>query len=303
MMEASVLALITHDAIRAGTPLLLATTGEAIAERSGVVNLGLEGGMLAGALAAVAVHTSTNSFVAACVAAAVVGAGVGGLHATLVERWGIPMLASGICITFVGTGVTSVVGRHYVGRALPPLPEFGVPVLSAIPTVGQALFRFDHLVYLGLAFALAAEWLLARSLAGIRLRAAGEAPDRAALLGINVRATRVAACAIGGALGGLGGAHLALSFARCWLDGIAAGRGWMAVGLVALARWRPGLAIPACWGFGAVVAAQFNAQALGLNVSPYLLGSLPYVLTVAALLLSRVFGRGSQAPASLRAVR
>lgn len=291
--------LILGGAIAAGTPVLYATAGEVIAQRSGVVNLGLEGAMSLGAVAAVATALATGNNAPAVVAGAAAGAAIGLLHGLLVVGARLAMLASGLCLFFVGRGLSAFWGHRLVGRPVPGLAPVAVPGLSRLPIVGPALFRQDVLVYLAVAIAAATFVFLFRTRMGLKVRAAGEDAAVARAEGVPVGAIRVACAAAGAALAGVGGAHIALAFSHSWLEGLPAGRGWVAIGLVVLTRWNPLAAVPVAYLFGGIMAFQLNAQAAGLSVSPYLLSMLPYLVTIVALTVAQVWARGPGMPAEL----
>lgn len=294
-----VAALIVGSAIRAGTPVLFATVGEVLTQRAGVINLGLEGAMLMGGVAAAWTHLMTGSVLLAVLAGAGAGLLVGVAHAASVVLAGLNMLASGICLFFIGRGLSGFWGQPIVGRPLEDLPVIRWPLLADLPVLGEAVFAQDLLVYLAGATALAGWWLLFRTRVGLLLRAAGEDAAVAQAEGVPVRALRVASVAVGAGLAGIGGAHLVLAFSRTWIEGVTAGRGWIAIGLVVLARWNPLYAMPAAFLFGGVMALQLNAQVAGLAVSPYLLSMLPYLFTILTLIGSRWWASSSGMPAEL----
>jgi simple sugar transport system permease protein len=291
--------LIIGGAIASGTPLLFAATGEILAQRSGVINLGLEGSMLMGAVSSAWVYTLTNDLPLALLAGAVAGGLLGLLHASLVVLAGIGMLASGICIFFIGRGLSAFSGYTLVGQSLPGLARLKIPVLSSLPLVGDALFSHDPLVYLALLVAVAVWYLVFHTRIGLMIRATGENAAVARSQGVPTNAIRMAAVSVGAALAGLGGAHIVLGFSHTWLEGVTAGRGWVAIGMVVLARWNSLYAIPIVYLLGGVITLQLNAQAAGISVSPYLLSMLPYVLTIIALIVARIWTRSSGLPAEL----
>ena len=258
--------LIFGSAIAAGTPVLFATAGEALGQ-PGVINLGLEGAMSLGAVAAVAVALSTGNAAFAVAAGAAAGGAVGLAHGLLVVWARLAMLASGLCLFFVGRGLSAFWGHRLVGRPVHGLPAMRVPGLSEVPVLGRAIFSQDVLVYLAVAAAFGLWFILFRTHTGLKIRAAGEDAAVARAEGVPVAAIRVACAAAGAALAGVGGAHIALSFSLSWVEGLPAGRGWVAIGLVVLARWNPLVAVPIAYVFGGIMALQLNAQAAGLTVS------------------------------------
>jgi general nucleoside transport system permease protein len=301
MTDYAVLAgLIIGAAVTAGTPVLFAVTGETLSQRTGVVNLGLEGAMLMGAVLAAWAYKLTGSVMIAVLAGAAAGGLLGLAHAFLVTLASIGMFASGICLFFVGRGLSAFWGYPIVGEQFPGLPRLKIPVLSDIPIIGEAFFSQDLLVYLAAAVAFGAWYLLFKTRWGLMIRAIGEDANVSRAEGIPVTRIRIACITIGSALAGIGGAHIVLAFSHTWLEGLTAGRGWIALGLVVLARWNPLYAILVTYLFGSVIAIQFNAQAAGISVSPYLLSMLPYILTVIALVVADLWKRGSEMPAELK---
>lgn len=291
--------LVLGAAITGGTPVLLATTGEVLSQRSGIVNLGLEGAMLLGAVAAAWTYHLTNSAGLAVLAGASAGALVGFAHALLVVSAEIGMIASGLCLFFIGRGLSAFWGYPLVGKQITGLSPLSIPVLSNIPLIGQAFFSQDIIVYLAAIFSCSMWYILFRTNAGLKVRAVGEDSRASYAKGISVKKVRVISVGIGAALAGIGGAHITLAFAHTWLEGLTGGRGWVAVGLVALARWNPIYALFVAYLFGGVMALQLNAQAVGVNVSPYLLSMLPYLLTVVMLVVARVWFSNSGIPAEI----
>ncbi len=291
--------LIIGSALRAATPVLFASVGETLGQRAGVVNLGLEGAMLVGGVAAAWTQLTTGSTLLAVLAGAAAGALLGAVHAASVVLAGLNMLAGGICLFFIGRGLSAFWGQPIVGQPLPGLAVLRVPLLADIPVLGAALFAHDVLVYCAGIAAVAVWWLLFRTRLGLKIRASGEAAAIAEAEGVPVRPLRMFAVTLGAGLAGIGGAQLVLTFSRTWMEAVTAGRGWIAVGLVILARWNPLYAVPAACLFGGVMAVQLNAQVAGLRVSPYLLSMLPYLFTIAALVGARWWAPGARMPAEL----
>ena len=269
-------------AIRVGTPLLLATLGEIYAERSGVLNLGVEGMMLTGALAGFVTTLWTGSPVLGLLA----GAGAGGLmaliHAFLSISLRANQIVSGLALTMFGIGLTGVLGRRFVGIQLARrFCPISIPVLSEIPVIGP-LFSSNAMVYLSLALAVLLWFILFKTRFGINIRAVGENPAAADALGVNVYLIRYLCVMIGGVLAGIGGAFLPLGKPLSWTENMTAGLGWIAVALTIFAMWRPGRAIFGSYLFGAVLWLAYRFQ-------PYfasnILNMAPYVLTMIVLLL------------------
>lgn len=269
----------------AATPLLLAATGELVVERSGVLNLGVEGMMIMGAVAAFATAQVTgNPYMGALVA---VGAGAlfslcfAFLTLTLVTN----QVATGLALTILGLGVSGMVGEGFVGFPGIRMEGLDIPLLSDIPLVGELLFGQDLIFYISIALVAAVSWFLFRTKAGLTLRSVGDSHISAHALGINVIRVRYLAVMFGGACAGLAGAHLSLVYVPQWVEGMTAGRGWIALALVVFASWRPGRLLIGAYLFGAVTIAQFHAQAIGLAIPAQFLTSLPYIATIVVLVL------------------
>ncbi len=271
--------------IQAGTPLAMAALGELVAERSGVLNLGVEGMMLMGAVTAFITTVVTHSAVLGILAAMGAGMAMAGLFAILTQLLLANQVATGLALTIFGGGLSAFVGLHYTGISLPGLPAVHFPLLSAIPVLGPALFSFDGLVYLSWVLPVLVYWFLYRSRAGLILRAVGESPQVAHSLGYPVVGIRCLAVLFGGAMAGLAGAYLSLAYTPLWQQGMTAGRGWIALALVVFATWRPGLVMVGAYLFGFVTVAQYQGQGLGLNVPSDWLAMLPYLATIVALVL------------------
>lgn len=299
MLNSENIGLVISSAIASGTPVLFATTGEILAQRSGIINLGLEGSMLAGAVTSAWVYTVTGNVLLAVLAGACAAGMLGLAHVSLVVLASIGMLASGLCMFFIGRGLSAFFGTTLVGRPLAGLADLHIPVLSNLPIAGDALFSQDALVYLSAIIAVAMWYLLFRTRLGLMIRATGENAEIARAQGLPTNAIRMAAGSVGAALAGIGGAHIVLGFSHTWLEGVTGGRGWVAIGMVILARWNPLYAVVLAYLFGGVIALQLNAQAAGITISPYLLSMLPYVLTIIALLITRIWIQSSAPPAEI----
>lgn len=295
----ALVAIILDAAVRAGTPLLLATAGEILAQRSGIVNLGLEGAMLMGAMAAAWIGVVTGNLPAAMGAALLAGALVGIIHAASVVGAGVSMLASGVCAFFVGKGLSALLGAPIAGQPIPALPSVPLPLLADLPVIGQGLFRHDMLVYIAACLACGLWWVLFRSRLGLLIRATGENARTAREVGVPVTVIRIGTIVAGAGLAGLGGAHIALGFAHTWIEGLTAGRGWIAVGLVVLTRWNPIMSLPVAYLFGGIMAIQLEAQAMGINLSPYLLSMVPYLAAMVGLAGAHLWVKRSGMPAEL----
>ncbi len=271
--------------IIAATPLLLAATGELVAERSGVLNLGVEGMMLVGAVVAFALANTTGSDMMAMLGGAAAGMAMALVFAVLVLGLMANQPATGLALTIFGIGVSGLIGQSYVGVALEPLPKLALPVISEGSMLGRILFAHDAMVYLSLALVAAVAWFLYRTRAGLALRAVGDNHDSAHALGYNVIATRYAAVIFGGACAGLGGAYLSLAYTPMWAENMTAGRGWIALALVVFATWKPGRLVAGAFLFAAVTQLQFYGQDWNLPVPSQFLAMAPYVATILALVV------------------
>ena len=292
---------VLAGAVAGGTSILYPTLGEVVSERAGVINLGTEGSMLAGALAAYAVGIETGNPWLGVLAGIVAGAALSGVHAFLVLRRGANQIAVGLVVSFLGLGLTALFGQDYVGQGVEALETVPLPGLSDLPFVGTVLFDHDVLTYLSLVTAVALWFWLFRTRSGMSVRAAGERPDVLHTFGTSPRVVRAGAVLVGGALAGLGGAQLSTAFTLNWSEGMTVGRGFVAVGLVIFAAWDPLKAILGAYLFSGAIALQLQLQAEGSDISRYLLQALPYlvVIVVLALLSKR---RAHAAPEALSRV-
>ncbi|MGY0287736.1 MAG: ABC transporter permease [Candidatus Methanodesulfokora washburnensis] len=281
-----------------GTPLLYSTLGEIYAERSGVMNLGVEGMMIMGAVTAFIVGKITGNLLLAVLTAILVGIALSLIHAFVSITMRGNQTVSGLALTMFGLGLSSVIGIKYVGSPGISFNPIRIPFLSQIPLLGP-LFRMDALFYLSIILAVVMWYILFRTKIGIRIRACGENPAVADALGVNVSLIRYACTAIGGGLAGLGGAYLTTVSAPFWGDVMTtAGRGWIAIALVIFSFWSPLRAIVGAYLFGGIEAIQFNLQAYGIPTD--ILGMMPYIATIVVMIFSmsgmkRRFG----APAAL----
>ncbi len=269
----------------AATPLMLAALGELVTERSGVLNLGLEGVMAAGAVAGFAAALHSGSLSIGLLAAMAAGVAMSLVFGALVLSLQTNQIATGLALTLFGIGLSAFAGRSLVGQTVAPLPRLSLPWLSDLPFVGPLLFRFDALVYLSFALVLAIGWVLARTRTGLLIRAIGESPRSAHALGYPVIAWRYATVMFGGALCGLAGACLSLVLTPMWVEGMTAGRGWIALALVVFATWKPRGVLLGAYLFGAVTVLQFHGQGFGLAIPSEFLSMLPYLATIVVLVL------------------
>jgi simple sugar transport system permease protein len=293
--EAILLTVIT-----ASTPLLLAALGELVSERSGVLNLGVEGMMAMGAACSFAIAVTLDSTVLGVLAGMIAGILMAALFAFVVQGLAANQVGSGLALTILGVGAAGLIGAPFVGARRDPVSHVAIPWLSEFPAVGRILFAQDLFVYASIALTVVVAFFLARSRKGLTLRAIGENHTSAHALGLPVLKTRVLAVLFGGACAGLAGAYLSLVYTRFWSPGMTAGRGWIAVALVVFAAWRPGWALVGAYIFGAATVLQLHAQAGQFGVPAQALSALPYVATILALLLlSMRAGRSIGAPGSL----
>ena len=288
-------------AVRGGTSMVFAAVGETITERSGVINLGTEGSMLAGALAAYAVGIETGSPWLGVLASLGAGTTLALVHGFFVLGRGANQIATGLAVTFLGLGGTALFGQDYVSQGVQPLGIVGVPVLSDLPFVGSILFDHDPLTYASIVVAPATWWLLHRTGLGLRIRAAGERPDVLEITGTRPAHVRWVAVAVGGALAGVGGAQLATAFAHTWSENMVAGRGFIAVALVIFAGWNPVVTVVGAYLFSGALAFELELQARGSGLSIFLLDALPYIV-VLVVLASFAKRRRRQSPEALTAV-
>lgn len=278
-------ALLVAATLNAGTVLAIAALGLLINERSGIVNLGAEGMMLVAAIAGFATAVHTGSDVLAFAAGAGAGALLAALFGVLVIWLNTNQYASGLALSLFGAGFSAFVGIRYTQEKLSARPHFEIPFLADIPLLGPALFRHHPMVYLAIALTAGLAWFLYRSRAGLVLRAVGESPESAHALGYPVRLIRLAAVAAGGALCGLAGAYLSIIYTPLWVEGMVAGKGWIALALTTFATWRPARVLLGAYLFGGVTMLQFHLQGQGVDIASQWLTMLPYVATIVVLVL------------------
>lgn len=271
--------------IASATPLLLAALGALLVEKVAVLNLGVEGMMLLGAIAGFAVAHETGNLPLALAAAIGAGMAMALLFAVLTLTLRANQTATGLALTIFGRGFSALVGAGYVGIAAPTLPRIAIPCLSDLPFVGPVLFGHDPLVYVALAMVGAVAWFLYRTHAGLILRAIGDQHDAAHVLGYKVIRIRYLTVLFGGAMAGLAGAYMSLSYTPLWTQDMIAGRGWVALALVTFAAWRPFWLMIGAWLFGGIMYLSLYMQALGVPVPTALLSALPYLGTILVLVL------------------
>lgn len=272
-----------HRTIAFGTPLLFATLGEIIAERAGVLNLGLEGMMSVGAVVGFGVTiVSGNAWLGVLAAALSVGA-MSLIHSFASVNLRANQVVSGLALTMLGLGISGLLGKQFVG--LPPgstIKSLDLPLLSRIPILGEIIFNQDPLVYISLALAVLTWFVLFRTRLGLNIRIVGENPAAADVSGISVYRIRHLCVFIGGLLAGIAGAYLSLAYIPSWTEGLIGGRGWIVIGLTIFAFWKPIRAIACSYLFGLFFVLPYSLQPLGIHVS--LLGSMPYIVTILSLL-------------------
>jgi len=296
LVEAIVLSVIA-----ASTPLLLAAAGELVAERSGVLNLGVEGMMIMGAACGFAGAFLTGSTLVGAAFGGAAGAALAAIFALLTLGLAVNQVATGLALTILGVGLSGLIGAGFVGQRIVLAPHLFIPGLTDLPLIGRILFGQDVFVYLSIALVAGIWWFLYRTRGGLVLRAIGDNHASAHALGYPVLKVRLLAVLFGGACAGLAGAYLPLAYTPFFIPGMTAGRGWIALALVVFASWRPLRLAGGAYLFGAVTILQLHAQGLGLGIPSQLMSSLPYLATVVVLvLISRTRATaGSAAPASL----
>jgi ABC-type uncharacterized transport system permease subunit len=278
------LAPLFASSINAGTPLMLAALGLLINEKSGVINLGSEGMMLVAAVVGFAVAIHSDSAALGFLAGAVAGMVLAGFFAWLTVWLGANQVATGLALSLFGVGASAYIGIDYVGATL-NASHFGIPFLQDIPVLGKAVFQQHPMVYLSLLLCFGIVWFLGRTRAGLILRAVGESPSSAHALGYKVRRIRLYALLFGGACCGLAGAFMSLVYTPMWVEGMVAGRGWIALALTTFATWRPLRVLAGAYLFGGITILTYHMQALGVPIASQLLSMLPYLATIVVLVL------------------
>ncbi|APZ42217.1 ABC transporter permease [Acidihalobacter ferrooxydans] len=284
-MNTAIWISLLASVVVAATPLLLAATGELVCERAGLLNLGVEGMMAVGAVCGFigAFHTG-NAYVGLLVGVAA-GAVCGLLFAWLTVQLVADQVATGLALTILGHGLSGFIGHGYAGASIAGLKPLALPGLAQIPLLGPILFDHTLPVYAALLLVAGVHWFLTRSRAGLTLRSVGEDPKVSYSLGLRVYAVRYAAAIFGGAMAGFAGAFLSTAYTPMWAEGMVAGQGWIAVGLVVFATWRPLRLLAGAWLFAGVGIGQLFSQAVGFALNTYLLSALPYLAVLLALVL------------------
>ena len=301
-MDLNYIIAILAAGVVAGTPILYASLGEVITERAGILNLGVEGMMLVGAVSAFYVGTFTENKWLGLLVALIAGGLMALIHAVITISFRSNQVASGLALTIFGTGLSAYLGRGLVG--IPPTSTFKavpVPFFSQIPVLGDIFFNQDIMVYLSVILVVLLWFVFYKTKIGLLLRAAGENPSAVDALGHNIFFVRYAAVIVGGMLAGAGGAYLSLAYSPSWIENMTAGRGWIAVALVIFAVWDPGRALLGAWLFGVIASLGLHLQALGVMIPSNFLQMLPYIFTFIVLVVTtrETKNRRSGTPAAL----
>ena len=276
---------IVASTVVAATPLIYAALGETIVEKAGVLNLGVEGMMVVGAVAGFAVGLNSGSLALGFAAAACAGMAMSFIFAFLTLTLQTNQVATGLALTLFGLGLSAFLGDHYVGMPIPALQNLNIPVLTDLPFIGALLFNYDIMVYLSLLLFAAVYWFLVRSHTGLKVRAIGESPVVAHAIGYPVIVVRYCAVLFGGATAGIAGAYLSLVQTPMWVEGMTAGKGWIALALVVFGTWKPLRVVLGAYLFGGVTVMQLFAQGFGFSVPSQFLSMLPYAATIVVLVL------------------
>jgi simple sugar transport system permease protein len=279
----NVIVFVLAGACGLATPLILAALGELIAEKSGVLNLGIEGMMALSAAIAFIVTYQSGSFPLGFVAGGLAGILLSALFAVLVLILLANQVAAGLAVSILGLGLSALLGRHYEGMTIVPLNKIAIPYLSHIPFFGPLFFHQDFIVYLAICAGAALAWFLYRTRGGLVVRVTGENPYSAHAVGLSPIRVRFLAVLFGGVMAGLAGAYASIVLTPLWSEGMIAGRGWIAVALVVFGSWRPGRIMLGAFLFGAAQLANVAIQSFGVAIPSSLLTCLPYVLTILAL--------------------
>jgi len=294
---------IVLSVLAASTPLLIAATGELVTERSGVLNLGVEGMMIMGAACGFAGAWLTGSILLGALCGIIAGTLMSLVFALMALGLAVNQVATGLALTILGIGLSGLIGAGFVGERITPAPHLYIPVVTDIPLIGRVLFGEDAFVYLSVALIIGVWWFLYQTRPGLILRACGDNHVSAHALGYPVLRIRTVAVMFGGACAGLAGAYLPLAYTPFFIPGMTAGRGWIALALVVFSSWRPGRLVVGAYLFGAVTILQLHAQGWGIGIPSQFMSALPYLATVIVLvLLSRARTGGSTAPAALGTV-
>jgi general nucleoside transport system permease protein len=299
-MSPETLELVLISVITAATPLILAAIGELVVERAGVLNLGVEGMMIVGASIGFAGAYATDSTLLGALAGMAAGVILAGIFAVLAVFLATNQVATGLALTILGVGLSGLSGASFVGLKRASAPPLELPGLSQLPYVGKLVFGEDLFVYCAIFVVAAVSYFLSRTRSGLTLRAVGDNHASAHALGVSVRRVRLLAVLFGGACAGLAGAYLSLAYTPFWSPGMTAGRGWIALALVVFSSWKPWRCLAGAILFGGATTLQLHAQAFGFPVPAQFMSALPYLATIAALVLLSIWDRrGTAAPAAL----
>jgi general nucleoside transport system permease protein len=282
-MNVDIILNILVATIAAGTPLIYAALGELIAEKSGVLNLGVEGMMLVGAISGFIAMAKTGSLIMAVSIGMLAGALMALIFAILTLTLMANMVASGLALTIFGVGLSAFMGLDYTSVALGGVPKVHIPFLSELPILGKALFSFDILIYTSWLVLAGIIWFLYKSRAGLIVKAIGESPKSGHALGFPVITIRYCTVLFGGAMAGLGGVYLAVAYTPMWVENMVSGRGWISLALVVFSTWRPARVMIGAYLFGGITIIQFHIQSFGFDIPSQILSMLPYIATILVL--------------------
>lgn len=285
MMGIDWLVPVILTVITAATPLVFAAIGELVTEKSGVLNLGVEGMMLVGAVSAFVTATLTGNYVLAVAAGALAGMVMSFLFGILTLSLMANQVATGLALTLFGVGLSALIGQDFVGTPVKALAKLDIDGLTDLPIIGPILFGQDGLVYLSFLSVALVSWFLYKTKAGLILRAVGDSHTAAHSIGYSVIGIRYLAVMFGGAMSGIGGAYLSLAYTPMWAENMTAGRGWIALALIVFSTWKPGLVLVGAYMFGGITILQLHAQAAGFDMPSQILSMLPYLATVVVLVL------------------
>lgn len=295
-MELTTVALILVSMMTAATPLLIAALGELVVEKSGVLNLGLEGMMVIGAVMGFLVATQWDNAILAVIIAMLSGALLALVFGFLTLSLQANQVATGLALTIFGLGLSALIGQNLVGIAYEGLPKLDIPVLTDLPLIGPVLFGHDPIVYVSFLLVGATSWFLNHTRSGLILRAVGESHDAAHAIGHSVLKVRYWAVLYGGAMSGLAGAYLSLSYSPMWAENMTAGRGWIALALVVFALWLPNRVLLGAYLFGGITILQLHGQSFGVAIAPEFFSMLPYLATIFVLVFISLKAQHSLKP-------
>ena len=279
---------VIYNLMIAATPILYAALGELVVEKSGVLNLGVEGMMIIGAICGFAISVETGSSYIGFIAAACGGALLSIIFAVMTQYFLANQVASGLALTLFGLGLAALLGHSYTGQVPPEVSKLDIPILSNIPIFGNMLFDHDFFVYFSLILVFSVWYFLTKTRIGLVIQAVGENHESAHAIGYNVTKIRFFSIIFGGALAGLGGGYLSLIRVPQWTEGMTAGAGWIALAIVVFSSWKPWRLILGAYIFGGITILQLNLQAIGVNIDVALLSMAPYAVTIVALVLMSV---------------